>query len=140
MTVSELLEKVIERGISAAKRDYSPKGGEDPEYLLQKEEQLKGSIAGFEACRGKLGDDLLRVKDEASKATEEARSDAMAGIIPKERYWYYRCFEAEVDWVINCISAAIGINLSPLMAPTYRAQMTVLSILDEEPKGNQQTL
>lgn len=92
MNYQYFLEQVINDGIEAAKSDYS--GPKD-------KERLDGSIAGFEACRKKNPDELVDVFQKASEDMNQAY------IEQKSNYWWYRCFQAEVEWVCNVVSAML---------------------------------
>jgi hypothetical protein len=109
----DLLERIINDGIDAAKKDYA---ADSP--------KLKGSIAGFEACRGKYTLELAIVLEKARKVTVEAYSKRV------ENYWEIRCFEAEVEWVANCVSASnLNMGFPVIVNPTARGMMKVAEIL-----------
>lgn len=58
MDYYEFLNRVIDEGIDAAKADYT-----DP----TDKQRLDGSIAGFEACRKKLPEELVELWTDVSK-------------------------------------------------------------------------
>src|SRR6266850_5912543 len=90
MTYKEFLVEIIEQGIEAVNIDY-----------INDELKRKGAIAGFEACRNKAPEDLLHILHTAQADTQNAfRSN-------DPEYWLHRCFEAEVEWVCNVVSAIL---------------------------------
>ena len=88
MKYLDFLAKIVDDGIEAAKRDYE--GMPD---------KLRGSVAGFEACRGKDPVALAKLLEEARGRTREATLKHVPG------YREIRCFELEVEWTCNCVSA-----------------------------------
>lgn len=116
MNYEEFLERIINDGIEAAKKDYE---GE------KEKEKLEGSIAGFEACRGKNPQQLV---DEYKKAMQLQQE---AFILRVENYWWFRCFTLEVEWVINVVSAGIRIELLSHL-PTARGLFKAAEILGVE--------
>ena len=113
------LREVIDRGISAAVDDYCR-----PEQKQKRE----GSIAGFQACRDKTPDELRDLLGACKIATRDAidRGD-------KATYWWYRCYELEVDWVCNCVSVALMRSGQPVIVqPTCRAVMQAAKIVGGE--------
>lgn len=123
MTYEEVLTKVIEKGIDAAKRDYTK-----PEDKAR----LDGSIEGFEACRGKDPIQLRQLMWDSRQKTQTAYHDVHDEKITDEEYWKIRCFEAEVEWICNVVSALLtnsgGPSLDPLM-PTARAVMCAAEVV-----------
>jgi hypothetical protein len=116
MTYFEFLDEVINLGIEAAKADYKN----------DKKDHLDGSVAGFEACRGKEPLELLEVLREANEYAYEAHFDRA------DNYWYFRCYALEVEWVINCVSCLlVNNNEPPLLSwmPTCNAMMLVSKIV-----------
>jgi hypothetical protein len=117
MEYIEFLTRVINEGIVAATLDYT-----DP----NDKERLDGSIAGFNACRNLLPEQLLEVWQ---KATDEMNS---AFAEQKENYWWYRCYQLEVEWVCNVVSAVLvneGQNALLSWLPTANAAMKAASII-----------
>jgi hypothetical protein len=115
ITHEEFLDRVIDEGIVAARRDYSRPDQKD---------KLEGSIAGFEACRGKSVLELKDLLDEANKSADASahREDA--------RYWYFRCQAAEIEWCCNCVSAVLYNEGRPvIIQPTANAVMQVARIV-----------
>jgi hypothetical protein len=96
------LKRVIDDGIAAAKADYNK-----PE----EKERLDGSVEGFEACRGKDPAALFELLTKAQRRTAEARDERL------NEYWRSRCFEAEVEWVCNVISASMTNSGFPPIVP-----------------------
>lgn len=117
MTYLDFLTKIIDDGIAAARADYKDDA-----------EKREGAIAGFEACRDKTPPELLQALEAARAATAAAyRTQDLT-------YWATRCFEAEVEWVCNCVSAMLFNERKPIIVPpTARGVLKaaeVLGILD----------
>jgi hypothetical protein len=116
MNYNEFLTKVIDEGIEAATSDYT----KESEKL-----QLDGSIAGFNACRNKNPEELVEVYKLANKETADAFNS-------EKEYWYYRCFQLEVEWVCNVVSAMLmNEGHSPILSwlPTANGAMKAASII-----------
>lgn len=112
----DFLDKVIDRGIEAARSTY---------VRPDQKKKLEGAIAGFEACRGKGVSylDALLVQANRKVATQ----------FEKEDYQYYSCFQAEIEWVCNCVSAALlNRGQKPIILPTARGVLVAASILKGE--------
>lgn len=92
MDYKTFLAKVIDDGIDAATKDY----------IEEKEkEQLEGAIAGFNACRNLLPEDLVELLKTASQYKNEAYFKQ------SDNYWFFVCYHSEVEWVINVVSAML---------------------------------
>lgn len=118
MNLTEFIDKVIEHGIAAAKADYTRPDQAD---------KLRGSLDGFEACRGKDPVQLAKLLGEAAKAT------AVAHMERAENYWEIRCKEMEIEWVCNEVSAIlVQNNLPPIVTPTVRGAMAAYRIVASE--------
>lgn len=112
VTHDAFLEEVISQGIAGAKADYKPS------------DKLKGSIAGFEACRGKNIPELTELLSAARIATWDARQREASD------YWWFRCYECEVEWVCNCVSACLlNQGLPTIVPPTARGVMQAARIV-----------
>jgi hypothetical protein len=117
MNYNEFLTRVIDEGIEAAKTDYTEESDK---------QRLEGSIAGFEACRDKNPEELVRVWKKASDDVNNAFGDN------ERKYWWFRCFQLEVEWVCNVVSAMLlNEGRRPLLAwlPTANGGMKAASIL-----------
>lgn len=116
MTHQAFLEEVICGGIEAVKASYADGS--------QKQE---GSLAGFEACRGKDRDSLAALLYQAQeKANREFADDS-------PDYWKARCFCAEVEWVCNCYSAILALERMPtIVHVTVRGANRAFEILRAE--------
>ena len=118
MNYDQFLDTIVNDGVRAARRDY--KGGD----------KLKGSVAGFEACRGEGPAGLAVLLDAASAAAREARGREAAD------YWWFRCYELEVEWVCNCVSAMLrNEGLPTIVAPTCRGAIKAADVLGGRPGG-----
>jgi hypothetical protein len=117
MNYYDFLNKVIEDGISAAKKTYKD----------SKNQKLDGALAAFEACRNKMPEDLIEIYTTALSYCENARKNK-----DSENYWWFRCYLAEVEWVCNVVSAILrNQGLPPLLPnlPTERGFMKAVQIL-----------
>lgn len=106
MTHLEFVDRVVTDGIRAAKHDYN---------VRRDGQKLRGAISGFETCRGKDVSELTELLEAARIATEDAfQRDA-------PDYWWYRCYQSEVEWVCNCVSACLlNQGLPVIVQPTAR--------------------
>ena len=92
MTHREFVARAILQGTAAVRQRY-PLG-----Y------KLSGSIAGYNACAERDPyelRDLLLASQTASKDALDRRA---------EDYWWYRCYEASVEWICNCVSAGAAVG------------------------------
>lgn len=114
MTYTQFLEHVINQGIEGARSDYKDE---------RDEQRLDGSVAGFEACRGKAIDELLMEYTKANSLAQEAFNNQV------DNYWWFQCYKLEVEWVLNCVSAFIG---KPLLSwlPTANAVTQTARIVE----------
>lgn len=118
MDYATFLTAVIDEGIMAARRDY---------LRPDQEEKLRGSIAGFEACRGLSPLELSDLLDASKTSSEDARRS-------RGDFWWYRCYELEVKWVCNVVSAMLHNEGKPMIVnPTARGSMTAANILGVRP-------
>lgn len=116
MTLEEAVEQIITDGIGAAKKDYKDKPA-----------MLKGSVNGFNACKGKNIIGLTALINTAREKTSEAFRDQ----IDKDAYWEICCFELEVEWVCNVASAILMNNGLPvIIEPTCRGVMRAAEIVE----------
>jgi hypothetical protein len=124
LTMAQVLARVIDDGIAAARRDYTKP---------RQKAMLEGSIEGFEACRAcdfeLLPDLLIRARNETlaahrlSQEQEESPPDVDA-------YWRVRCYELEVEWVCNVVSAVlVNQGEQPIITPTARGVMKAAEIV-----------
>ena len=115
MRYIDALERAIDSGIIAAKSDYT---------RPDQREKLSGSIAGFEACRGKAASELLELLESCKIATMDARRNE------SPKYWWYRCYELEVEWICNVMSAILhNEGLPTIITPTARGVMAAAKII-----------
>jgi hypothetical protein len=123
VTYEAFLTRVIDDGIEAARRDYA-----------DKPEKLRGAVAGFEACRGKSPVELKVLLDRTHMASHDLSAQAFAlgpgrGEALKE-FWETRCYEAEVEWVCNCVSAMLmNEGLPVIVQPTARGVLRADEVL-----------
>lgn len=115
MNHNQFLEQVIDDGIEAVKKDYTR-----PNQVQKR----SGAIAGFEACRNKPPFELKALLKFCADATTRAYHD------DKEKYWWYRCYEVEVEWVCNCVSAVLlNAGRSVIIKPTARGMKKAAEIV-----------
>ena len=144
MKYTELLEKIIAAGIEEVEKAYP---GDDPRNVAKR----AGAIEGFNACRGKNPLEIYKLLVEAGKGTDAARSaghrslsamgldDEKAEEVlgqPLAYYWQQRYRELQIEWVLNCISAAevlMGRDPLPRVITTTRAAMCVARIVGVTP-------
>jgi hypothetical protein len=122
VSFDEFRTRIIEDGIAACKKDY-------------KNDQSKrdGSIAGFQSCSNKTPEQIAQLLAEAKNRTTKAFAEAQNGVISSDEYWYIRCFEAEVEWVANCVSIVlINQGLPPIIPPTCRGAIKAAEIIGAE--------
>lgn len=113
MRYEEFLRRVVDEGERAAAESYK----DDPP-------KRRGAVAGFRACEGKSPAQLAKLLEEAGMA----RASAYHG--PIDDYWEARCYEAEVEWVCKCVSAALlNMGLPAIVPVTARAVIKAASIL-----------
>lgn len=114
MPYEKFLEEVIERGKVGVIRDYHK-----PHQIGLK----KGSLAGFEACRGLSPKDLRDLMTTSRGRIDWDTSD-------DNSHWYGRGFNMEVEWVCNVVSAMLLNEGKPvIIQPTARAVMLAAEIL-----------
>ena len=107
MEYQEFLAKIIATGMEAARADYSK---------LEDAHRLRGSLAGFEACRGKSPQEISALLGLAR--VEVARAYDSEDL---DRYWELVCRALEIEWTANVLSAALLTEGQPvIVAPTYR--------------------
>ena len=119
-TYEDLLARVIDDGIVAASRDYA-----------RSPSKRRGAVAGFEACRGKSPDQLRQLLHDARLATRNA-TERHHPLYRKrlDAYWETRCYEAEIEWVCNVVSAALANQgLPTIVPPTARGVMAAAVVL-----------
>jgi len=124
MNIKEALDQIINRGIEAVKRDYK-----------ENTDKYNGSIAGFEECRNKSPQELKTLLDKCREDTHKIQvTYATHNII--EGYWFVRCFELEVEWVCNVLSAILMNNGMPIIiTPTCRGVMMAAEIVGVKDKS-----
>ena len=118
MNYYEALKTIIDVGIEAVKTDYKDD--------LQK---MEGSIAGFEACRNLEPSQLGNLLNSCHKATHNAY------VSQTKDYWFIKCYEAEVDWVCNVISAILyNQGMEVIVQPTARGMLMASKVVGVKPK------
>lgn len=113
MDYQQFLTRVIDDGIEAANRDYA-----------HDDHKRHGAVEGFEACRGKSPRELSELLKTAASNTSLAIEDRV------DDYWRLRCYELEVGWVCNVVSASLmNQGLPTIVTPTARGVMKAASIV-----------
>lgn len=100
MKYHDFIETVIERGITAAKQSYVRV---DSTQVVVDKCKLVGSIAGFEACKNKLPQELLVLWVRATDKMNEVAAQKVA----RDVYLYWRCYQAEIEYVCDVVSAML---------------------------------
>lgn len=108
MKYEDFLQVIVQESLIAARDSYS----DSPD-------RLSGAESGLRACLGKSPDELKMVLKQAQEMSKEARFDR------SDNYWEVRCYEIEVEWVCDCISAILVKNgREPILGkPTKRGIM-----------------
>ncbi len=119
MNYHAFLNHVIEEGIASARADYSKESQKD---------KLEGSLDGFEACRNTDPEDLIELHASAKKYLTNAIATR------HENYKYFRCYYAEVEFVLNLVSAMCLLEGKPILdypnyLPTARGVNVAADIL-----------
>ncbi len=115
MTLQDALTKIINIGIEAMRRDYD---------RPDQHQKRQGSIHGFNECRNKSVSELAALLAQAGTRMLEAHRDQA------EDYWYWRCRQAEIDWVCNVVSAIlVNEGLPVIVQPTARGILMADKIL-----------
>lgn len=123
MEYFDFLKRVIDDGIEAATRDYTESN------QLNK---LEGSIAGFESCRDKSPEELLEVYKEGAEYVNQSYREK-EGV---DRYWWFRTYLSEIEWVCNVVSATLVMEEKlPILGwqPTVNGMRKALLILGVQP-------
>jgi hypothetical protein len=119
VTYEDLLTRVIDDGIAAARADYGKRA--------DKPEMLDGAIAGFEACRGKTPLELAALWQEIERGGMFTGDPA--------KFWFARCKANEIEWVANVISVGLQQQgLPPILPwlPTARGTLKYAEIVGVE--------
>lgn len=115
MIFDDFVTRIIDDGIQAATDDYT---------RPNQQNKLRGSVAGFEICRGKNVEELRELLAASATATHDACQRKSSD------YWWYRCYEVEVEWVCNCTSALLhNQKLPTIVTPTVRGVMKAAEIV-----------
>jgi len=120
MTYEEFLEQIIETGIEGVNKEYEGTSS-------KQDDKRDGSIAGFEACRNKKPAELISEYAKAMKLQQEAF------ILRVDNYWWFRCYSAQVEWVLNVVSAGTRTSLLSHL-PTAKGTLAAAKILGVESK------
>lgn len=119
MQYHDFLNKVIDEGIEAATNDYI-----EEKYKLH----LEGSIAGFEACRNKTPSELLEIWEECQEYILKVPGNRK----DMDKYWWFKCYQLEVEWVCNVISVVLIYEGKPPILswlPTFNGMLKAASII-----------
>lgn len=116
MRLSEFQARIIEDRLRIVSEDYK-----------SEPDKRAGCIAGLELCRGKkpheLADILILANTALSRAFETK----------SPKYWEVAMFHAEIELVVDTVSAALqSLGLKPLIDPTREAYARAAQLLDFE--------
>ena len=115
MPEADFLALVISDGMEAARHSYAR-----PSQRLK----LEGALQGYEDCRGLDADGLAALLASSARRREQAMREG------DPRYFFWRCREAEVEWVCNVLSAAQrNQGLRQVSVPTARGLAKAAEIL-----------
>jgi hypothetical protein len=106
MDYFSFLDQIIKDGIYAVKLEFK-----SPE----ERQKLFGSIQGFEQCRGKKPSELARLLEKAREETIESQIPNTERA--RNKYWFYRFREIQIEWVCSCVSAILKQNGLPTITP-----------------------
>lgn len=135
MDLVTYLNQIIDDGIIAAGESYSHRTDNVGKA------KLEGAIAGFNACRGLDTNqiaDLLKTSREKKQAQllhktaikragDEHKPDESDELA---HFWYLACYTAEVEWVANCLSAAlVNMGIPGIVPVTARGMMRAAQVL-----------
>jgi hypothetical protein len=125
MDLHSFIMRVVQDGIEGAKNDPG---------ISRHPKRLAGSIAGFEACLGKTPEQLAQLLTEANRNAWNVRvdqQDSKGKEYDIEDYWEARYVAIQIEWVCNCVSAALMSQKDvPLIVnPTARGAMNAARIL-----------
>jgi len=131
-TYAQLLSRVIYDGIAEVGEAY--KDNDDPDGSRFHAAKREGAVAGFEACRDKLPEDLIRLYENARRASHSTASVAVHRDENLRAHWHQRYYELQIEWVLNVLS--VGME-RPLLAhlPTTRAAMKYAEIVGVRGEG-----
>lgn len=115
MLLNDALNQIIDDGIEAARADYTK-----PCDKLK----LKGAIKGFNECRGKSPDEISALLVIAGEDCTNAHQQQ------SPQYWYWRCRQAEIEWVANVLSCIMDAQgWPPIGMMTVRGGMKAAEII-----------
>jgi hypothetical protein len=116
MNFDEFITRVIDRGIKSVSAD---------EMITEHPKRLKGSLDGFEACRGKDPVQLALLYSDA-----ERKALALREVEDIEDYWQARYFAIQVEFVCNTASAVLmNQGLPVIIPPTAKGAMNAAKIV-----------
>jgi hypothetical protein len=115
MNYEEFLDQLINKGIDGVEKHYPNE---------EQSHKREGSIAGFEACRGKNPVQLKQLLIEAGEERETARQRRA------KDYWHYRYKEVQIEFVCNAVSVClVNQGQTPIIPPTARGMMAAANVV-----------
>ena len=112
MRVDVFLDRIVDDGIRAARREYAARPDE-----------LRGAVGGFAACRRSTPAEIAELLASARRIAREASAQGQVA-----SFWEAR-FRA-IFWVADCLSAAIeGAPAPPIVPPTARGYVKAAEVL-----------
>lgn len=121
MDMHSFIMRVVQDGIEGAKNDPG---------INKYPKRLAGSIAGFEACLGKNMAELAQLLEEANRKCLLSEGGHVGNEEATESYWERRYYAIQIEWVCNCVSAALMSQNGPFIVnPTARGVMNAARIL-----------
>lgn len=128
MKYLELLNRVIDEGIEEARRIYA---GDEPRNVARR----AGAIEGFNACRNRTPQELVELWNAAEDACVRVAKNELTFMTAEtckntvNSYWQIRYKALQIEWVLNCVSAALKIRFVSHL-PTVRAALCVQRIME----------
>jgi len=115
MLYAQALDFIIDDGIEGARESYS-----HPRDTMK----LEGAIQGFSECRGRQPPEIAELLHDAQRKMLDAY------LHEAEQYWFWRCREAEIEWVANVMSCILDAQgLPPITTMTYRGMTRAAEII-----------
>lgn len=122
MEYNEFLNLTISDGMNAARCNYDE---------AKDANKLSGALAGFEACRDKEPEELREIYTETISYINNARRDH-----DLQAYWYFRCYQLEVEWVCNVVSGLILLTNASLEKNPFEKELLFDVVLPYQPTSN----
>jgi hypothetical protein len=128
MTYTEFLDRVVSDGLESITKD---------EWITKYPKRLEGSRLGFEACRGKLPEQLAELLRDAEGRCMRSREETEGPDSDIEDYWRERYRAIQIEWVCNTVSAMLmNEGKATIVTPTARGVMNAARIVGVAYEGS----